>query len=85
MKIVTHQVNEQGLREIENFLKENHKLGNQMDRSNLIAWAMEAEWQADQGNPPCIEIKSWDSLTGRTQEFQISDKGIDILEEDVED
>lgn len=85
MKIVTYRINEQGLREIEDFLKDNHKLGNQMDRSNLLAWALEAERQADQGNPPSIEIKSWDSVYGRTQEFTLSSDGFDVEVEDIGD
>lgn len=72
-------VNEHGLQEIKEFLADNHKKGgDHFDRDMLIAWAADAEFQLAEGNPPMIEIKSWDSVHGRTQEYTISDAGIDI-------
>lgn len=73
-------VNEVGLEEIRQFLVANHKLGDAFDRQMLCAWALDAEFQLGEGNPPSIEIKSWDSVHGYTQEFTISDAGIDTEE-----
>jgi hypothetical protein len=71
-------VNEHGLNEIKGFLADNHKKGgDHFDRDTLLAWAAEAEFQLAEGNPATIEIDSWDSIHGRTQEFTISDSGLD--------
>ena len=78
MKYTTYTVNEQGLNEIKGFLEANHKKGdNHFDRDMLLAWAADAEFQLSEGNPATIEIKSWDSIHGRTQELTISDDGLD--------
>jgi hypothetical protein len=73
-------VNERGIEEIRQFLSENHKKGgDHFTRSMLKAWAADAEFQLDEGNPPIIELKSWDSVHGRTQTYTISDEGIDTI------
>lgn len=50
----------------------------------LLAWAAEAEFQLAEGNPASIEIKSWDSVHGYVQQYEISDAGLDaqVVESD---
>jgi hypothetical protein len=79
-------VNEQGLNEIKEFLAENHeKGGDHFTRSMLLAWAADAEFQLSEGNPATIEIAPWDSIHGRTQEFTISDAGLDAELVEIEE
>lgn len=77
MKIAIKSINEVGLKEIAEFLRANHKKGADFNRDNLIAWAADAEFQLGEGNDACIEIRSFDSIHGRTQTFTISEAGID--------
>ena len=86
MKTFTrYSINEQGLNEIKEFLAENHKKGgDQFDRDMLLAWAADAEFQLSEGNPASIEIKSFDSIHGRTQEFTISYAGLDAETVEIE-
>ena len=70
-------VNATGLAEIKSFLVANHvKQGHDWSLGQLSAWAHMAERQMDIGNPPVIELRSWESLTGRPEQYQISDAGI---------
>jgi hypothetical protein len=75
MKVRTN-VNDTGIQEIREFLAQNHRLG-WFSAPELNAWAADAERQIGEGNLPTIEIKSWDSVHGRTQEFTVSDAGCD--------
>ena len=75
MKSTIKTINENGLNQIKTFLVENHKDGASFDDNMISAWATDAEFQIGEGNPASIEIKSWDSIHGRTQEFTISDDG----------
>ena len=78
MQVTTYTVNEQGLNEIKEFLAANHKKGgDHFTRDMLQAWAADAEFQLSEGNSATIEIKSWDSIHGYTQEYRISDAGLD--------
>jgi bifunctional pyridoxal-dependent enzyme with beta-cystathionase and maltose regulon repressor activities len=70
-------INQIGLEEIRIFLAENHKLGEAFTQDMLNAWVADAEFQMAEGNLPSIEIKSWDSIHGYTQEYTISKSGID--------
>jgi len=86
MKYTNYSVNEIGLYEIKEFLAENHKLGgNHFTRDMLRARAWFAEFQLGEGNSASIEIRSWDSVNGRTQEFTISDAGLDSEEVEIEE
>lgn len=70
-------INKIGKQEIREFLAANHKLGGEHFTDSMInAWAADAEFQMAEGNPPSVEIRSWDSVTGRTVEFTVSDKGV---------
>ena len=54
-------VNERGLEEIRDFLGRRHKLGrDHFDDEMIRAWASDAEFQLGEGNPPIIEIRSFD-------------------------
>lgn len=77
-------VNELGLSEIKEFLSRHHiKGGDHFSRDMLHAWASDAEFQLAEGNPPTIEIRSWDSTSGATIEYTISNNGLDC--KDVEE
>ena len=69
-------INETGLQEIARFLATRHKLGNFTD-DQLHAWAADAEFQMGEGNPPTIEIKARDSVSGRAEEFTVSPAGVE--------
>ena len=75
MQIVT--VNETGLNEIKGFLDANHKKRGLHFTSEMIrAWAKDAEFQISEGNPAEIEIPHYNSVSGATVEYRISDAGI---------
>lgn len=81
MKYTKYSVNEIGLNEIKEFLAKNHKLGgDHFTRDMLRAWADDAEFQLGEGNFATIEIRPWDSINGRAQEFTISVDGLDSEE-----
>jgi len=86
MQVTYYTVNEQGLKEIKEFLADNHKKGGaHFDRDMLLAWAADAEAQLGEGNPARIEIMSADSIDGRTVEFTISDSGLDAETVEIEE
>lgn len=86
MKVKNYTVNEQGINEIKEFLKENHKNGGEhFTQSMLHAWAAKAEFQLAEGNPAMIEIKAWDSVHGYTQEYRISEAGLDCEEVEIDE
>ena len=71
-------INDKGLQEIHAFLADNHRLGGaHFTASMLRAWAADAEFSLSEGNDAGIEIRSFDSVHGRTQTFTVSDAGID--------
>lgn len=77
-QLVTKVVNERGLKEIKEFLADNHRLGGDHFTNDMLrAWAADAEFQMAEGNPPCIELRSFDCVHRRTMEYTISDDGID--------
>lgn len=88
MKYTTHTVNASGLEEIRAFLLANHKKPALYEGSDSVtmgmlrAWAQEAEFSLGEGNDAGIEIKSWDSIHGRTQTFTVSAAGLDAEEHD---
>lgn len=75
---VTRTINAAGLAEIRAILAAYHKLGGDHFTDSMIAaWAAEAQFQLDEGNPPSIEIKARDHVDGRTQDFTLSDAAVD--------
>jgi len=78
-------INATGKQEILEFLVQNHKLGNKLNDENINAWARDAENQLSMGNPPSIEIRSWESVHGYTQEYTVSEGGVYFQEFDIED
>lgn len=86
MKATIKTVNEIGLQEIHSFLAEKHKLGgDHFSRDMLRAWAQDAEFQIGEGNPASIEIRSFDSVSGHTETYTISDSGLDCEEVEIEE
>ena len=86
MKVKQYIVNDKGLVEIHQFLADKHKLGgDHFDRSMLQAWAQDAEFQLGEGNPASIEIRSFDSVSGHTENYTISDEGLDCEEVEIEE
>lgn len=86
MKALNYTVNDNGLNQIHQFLAEHHKKGgDHFDKSMLLAWAADAEFQLAEGNPASIDIRSWDSVSGHTETFTISDEGLDAEEIDIEE
>jgi len=86
MKATIYSVNETGLNEIKEFLAANHKKGgDHFNRSMLLSWASDAEFQLSEGNSASIEIRASDSIHGRTEVFTISDAGLDAEEVEIDD
>lgn len=86
MKTIHYAVNANGLNQIHQFLAEHHKKGgDHFDKSMLLAWAADAEFQLAEGNPASIEIRSWDAVSGHTETFTISEEGLDAEEIDIEE
>lgn len=83
MQATIRSVNEVGLEEIRKFLVARHKRGVELyadrlasTRKMLLAWAEDADFQLAEGNPASIELPERDSISGRTEEYRISDAGI---------
>ena len=75
--MIVRTINQTGIREIYEFLTDNHKQ-EEFTETMLAAWAADAEFQMDEGNPPTIEIKAWDSVSGHAVEFTVSEAGVDV-------
>lgn len=84
MKI--QMVNASGLNQIRDFLSENHKYGGDHFSSSMLkAYAEEAEFQLSEGNAPFIELRAAETVSGHTEQFTISEEGLDsIILEDEE-
>jgi len=71
-------VNQAGMGEIARFLGAHHRLGFDHFTPDMIAaWAADAEFQLAEGCAPMIEIRSWDSTSGHTETYIVTDAGID--------
>ncbi len=82
--IKVRTVNTVGIREIGEFLGVRFKKAvnsgtgaDYFDSSMLAAWAADAEFQLGEGNPPLIEIKGVDSVSGTPETFEVSPEGVD--------
>lgn len=74
-------INTIGIQEIHKFLGLHHKLGaDHFSPEMLNAWAAKAEFQLGEGNPPTIEIKSNESVSGHAEEFTVSEFGCNFSE-----
>lgn len=84
---IVKTVNANGIKQLAAFLLENHKLGERIsgDSTMLQAWADEAEFSLSEGNDAGIEIKSFDSVYGRTQTFTVSQDGLDSTEVEIDE
>lgn len=80
--MTNYTINNNGIDQIANFLRETHKNGTVIAESveMLGAWASDAEFQLGEGNPALIEVRSFDAVSGHTTTFTISDSGIDAVE-----
>jgi hypothetical protein len=82
-------INANGLEQIRAFLIENHKSPECFEGPEALpllhAWARDAEFQMGEGNTPTIEIKSFNSIHGRTQEFDIGAEGVDSEEVEIDE
>lgn len=88
MTTVTQKsVNKNGIKQIADFLLANHKQGERIsqDARMLRAWAADAELSLSEGNDAGIEIKSQDSVLGRTQTFAVSAQGLDSTEVEIDE
>ena len=86
MKFKQYTVNEKGLAEIKSFLAEHHKKGcDYLTDGMLRAWAADAEFQLDEGNPASIEIPYYFTISGHTEEYTISDEGLDCEEIEIDE
>ncbi|HEX9391469.1 MAG TPA: hypothetical protein VF928_09180 [Usitatibacteraceae bacterium] len=87
MKYLNRSVNQIGRQEIAAFLLANHKKGESIHdvKSCIDAWVEDAEFHLAQGNQASIEIRSWDAVSGRTENFEISDAGLDIEEVEIDE
>lgn len=73
------QTNANGINQIAAALGLFHKLGQEHFTAKMLrAWAAEAEESFESGSGMCFEIKSWDSVTGRTEEVTITPDGYDL-------
>lgn len=77
MQAAIRTINAHGIREIETFLAFHHKKGHHMNQDMLRAWAADAEFQMEEGNTPTIEVRAWDSQSGHTETFTVSEAGVD--------
>ena len=77
-RIIAYTVNAAGLSEIAAFLAAHHKKGGDHFTTDMLsAWASDAERQLGDGNTATIEIRSWDTVSGHTETYTISEAGID--------
>lgn len=86
MQVTTRTINAAGLAEIRAILAAYHKLGGDYFTDSMIAaWAADAQFQLDEGNPPSIEIKAPDHVDGRTQDFTLSDAAVDVAAIEIDE
>lgn len=71
-------VSKEGLREIESFLAEHHKLGADYIAPDMVrSFAADAEFQLAEGNDAAIEIASMHSVSRRTETYTLSASGVE--------
>lgn len=69
-------INANGLAQIKVWLQSQSK-GDGWSDENTAAWAEDAEQAMANGNPPIIELKSWQTISGATETFTVSPDGVD--------
>lgn len=77
-------INEKGLAAIAQWLAEKHKRPADV-AGREGAWASDAEQSMLNGNPPLIEIRAWDAVSGHTECFRVPDECIDGEDEMADD
>ena len=48
-----------------------------IDLKQAAAYAEDAEYQMSLGNPPCFEMKSWNTASGHTEEFEVPQRYVE--------
>ena len=48
-----------------------------IDLKQATAYAEDAEYQMSLGNPPCFEMKSWNTASGHTEEFEVPQRYVE--------
>jgi hypothetical protein len=76
MQLLQATINQNGLKEIKEFLTKNHIKGDNFTDLMILAWAKDAKFQISEGNLPSIEIRAADSVKGQTLEYTITNNGI---------
>lgn len=69
-------INEIGMELIRAWLTERMKNGHNLGNAEILAWARDAEFQLGEGNPPSIELRASESVSGRTETMTIPQEGI---------
>ena len=69
-------INQHGIQEIAAWLADHMIGGADLMESQKTAWAADAEFQLGEGNPPVIELRSTQSVSGHTETFTVSPAGI---------
>lgn len=87
-----YRINNNGLLEMAEWLGEHYRKavesGHGADyfgHNNMRAFAAQAEFQLEQGNPACIELKAYESVNGWAEEFEVSPAGIDTEQVEIDD
>ena len=71
-------VNENGIEQIAEFLRNTHKQGNKIvnDNDMLVVWIVDAEYSLiNHDIAQQLEVKCWDSATGCAEVFTIYQRG----------
>jgi len=69
-------INPAGLEHIRAWLADHMKNGGNLGAAEIAAWATAAEFQMSEGNPPSIELRASQSVSGRTETFTVPANGI---------
>ena len=77
----SYKINEFGLLSIAKFLNERHLsgTGRGFTEDMIFVWGVEAEDKINDGQPPVVEISSWDSISGNPELFEVPAEGFDVV------
>ena len=74
-------INDRGMKQIADALREHHKLEDRFTPSMLAAWAEDAEQSFGNGNGCRFEIRATDTKAGVPIVVDIDPDGYDVIEE----
>ena len=69
-------INPAGLEHIRAWLADRMINGGNLGAAEIAAWARDAEYQVSEGNPPSIELRASQSVSGHTETFTVPADGI---------